>query len=238
MIPLLVIGTAVALLLATSLTPTRVFHDGVALWVRPLSSDQWAIHEVFDQDTYGLARMVLPPSPVIVDIGANIGAFSVRCAMLWPGARIIAVEMQPDSARLARMSLSQFPQTTVEEAAARGSRIPTGYTCRTWMYGECQTTFAVGQSIRALTLKELLALHRIDTVDLLKIDAEGAEHDVLRLAEEDGTLAKVRRIVGEWHEREDGSRVSVTATLVRAGFTVETTDTGAGFGGIAAWREP
>jgi FkbM family methyltransferase len=57
----------------------------------------------------------------------------------------------------------------------------------------------LGQAVRAMTLDEALSVHRIDVLDLMKIDCEGCEHSLLGAAPL-GTLRRIRFIVGEYHE--------------------------------------
>ena len=52
--------------------------------------------------------------------------------------------------------------------------------------------------VPARTLDDLFERHEIDACDLMKIDVEGAEYDILHAASDD-TLARIRRIHGEYH---------------------------------------
>jgi hypothetical protein len=54
--------------------------------------------------------------------------------------------------------------------------------------------------VEIVTLDEVVARHGIGTVDLLKVDVEGAESDVL--AGGRATLATVRRVILEYHSAE------------------------------------
>lgn len=54
-------------------------------------------------------------------------------------------------------------------------------------------------SVEAVRLSQLLAAHMFPRVDLLKIDAEGAEPDVCKDLRESGWLPKVRWLRMEWH---------------------------------------
>jgi len=56
--------------------------------------DRAIVRDIWERDTYGIGHVSSPPQTV-VDIGAHIGAFSVRAHRAWPNARIIACE--PDS---------------------------------------------------------------------------------------------------------------------------------------------
>lgn len=55
------------------------------------------IREIFMQDLYDMRMLKsgLPENPVVIDIGANIGLFSMLILSHVPGARIIAFEPMP-----------------------------------------------------------------------------------------------------------------------------------------------
>ena len=60
---------------------------------------------------------------VIIDIGANVGLFSIKCSKLKPNAKIIALEPFPDNFRFLKQNLISFDISNVEilEMALSGS---------------------------------------------------------------------------------------------------------------------
>jgi hypothetical protein len=78
----------------------------------------------------------------------------------------------------------------------------------------------VEQSCELRTLSSVLAEHKIERVDLLKIDVERAELDVLRgIAADD--WPRIRQVAIEVHD-EDGRAATVAELLSGHGFTVAT----------------
>ena len=63
------------------------------------------------------------------------------------------------------------------------------------------------------TLTDIMGLHSIDAVDLLKIDVEGSELDVLR-GLSDEAFARVATVVVEVHTNVDPARVSAVTALL------------------------
>jgi hypothetical protein len=49
------------------------------------------------------------------------------------------------------------------------------------------------------TLDEIMPLHQLPRIDLLKVDCEGAEYDIFRAAD-DAAFDRIRQIVFEYHE--------------------------------------
>jgi FkbM family methyltransferase len=159
---------------------------------------------------------------VIVDIGANIGMFTLYAARKAPAARIIAVEPFPNT----RERLWQLVETngltdrvTILDcaiAATAGQRtmdsaeaIPSQY--RRIYAPETATLNAQhrgpaglmqtdsGVPVRAETLEHLLNQAGLAEVDLLKMNIHGSEYDVL-LHTHPQVLQRCRQIAVQYHE--------------------------------------
>jgi FkbM family methyltransferase len=187
-------------------------HDAATAWV------VWARREY----------PVPPDARSILDLGAHFGAFTLHASEAAPGARIAAVEPHPDSfARLRRnLSLNGLDGrvTCWREAVA-------GAAGERWMSADPRDpapsrgihppgrppdrrhVLVEGRPLREL-LEEVLATLRVPCIDLVKVDVEGAEHELLPgLTRE--VLAPVRRWVMEYHP--NGPREPLFAALEAAG---------------------
>lgn len=158
----------------------------------------------------------LRPGTIVVDLGSNVGLFSVLAAK--SGCRVIAVEAQ--------IGLVRQMQVLVERlgldgnVAVENALIGAG----TGVFQDAEKFFAlpdVEGPIRKITLGELLTKHRVDEVDFLKIDIEGSEFDLF--SADLGWLSKVRRIAAEVHT-DFGTPESILHALRRNRFTVELRD--------------
>jgi FkbM family methyltransferase len=178
---------------------------------RPNTADVGICREVIDCDIYGIRSLHLRKNAWIVDLGAHIGAFSALATELFPEARVIAVEMDSSNTALLRKNIPACIH--VIEAAVVGDRIPTGAAT---LLGSANTaghfltfdnaagseTFIKGIPVRSIgatvRLDDLITEYAIDTVDLLKMDIEGAEYDVLTSLRSDA-FSRIDRIVMELH---------------------------------------
>lgn len=137
-------------------------------------------------------RSFVPPGGLCFDIGAHVGNRSLSWARL--GARVVAVEPQPDLARFLRWLFRGRPGITLRAeavAAAPGTvrllvspRTPTvstgserfiAETTRVASFAWVRWTEEV--EVPATTLDALVADHGVP--DFVKIDVEGMEHEVL-----------------------------------------------------------
>lgn len=185
-----------------ALDPSRElqFKDGLVLHVED-RLDLLVAKEILCDDIYGLAELADPR--LIVDVGAGTGTFAVVAARRFPGCRVLAFE--PDPLRFAALS---------KNAAANGAAVESLCVA----VGTQDTYRLSGKGARSSTVvpagsggllvpgRPLAEFIGEDTVDLLKIDCEGAELDVLRSLSPGG-LRRVTRVVLEYHnfhgERND-----------------------------------
>src|SRR5690606_2136755 len=127
----------------------------------------------------------------ILDLGANIGAFSVLAGKL--GADVVAVEPQPDnySHLTENLSLNGLSHDRVRALPVACWKHSDGVTISGEYGGTCVDT--QGTHVPTLTLGELVeAAGR--QIDLMKVDVEGSEYAILRDTE---PLACIDRIVME-----------------------------------------
>jgi len=143
----------------------------------------------------------------VLDLGANVGVsvevFRRRC----PLARIVAVELEPRNAELCRRNHAADPLVSVVTGAVWSARGRVGVKDvhdGEWAY---RAQAAEGEAtVPALTYAELLAAHDLPSVDVMKMDIEGAEADVLEASWADifRTTAVSIIEIHDWIEGIDG----------------------------------
>jgi FkbM family methyltransferase len=148
---------------------------------------------------YHLPPVPMPPHPVIVDLGANIGCTMVHYASLYAGARIVGVELDVENVRLARINTEAIADQSMLFHAAIG---PKDGVVR--YSGQEEWGYRVDphgdRTVEELSMASLLAKAGLTTIDFLKIDIEGAERD---LFEGDlSWLPAVRSLAVEVHNDE------------------------------------
>lgn len=197
-----------------------ILRSGHKIYLSASPDDITTVFCTFCKREYGS----VPRGGTVIDIGANIGVFTVFC-ITQGAASIYAAEPCPESLAYLRKNIS----------ANRGERtvtvVPQPIT------GRNQTVaFPVRSSVRnkaltpgprdaclppgltqltTLTLTELINRYQIDHVDLLKMDCEGAEYDIVSSTPK-STWELISRFRLEYH---NGRLSDLTNQLRQHGLT-------------------
>lgn len=226
--------------------PHLRFRRGFVLHHRPEDQVLLQFFEVFRDKNY--RRYITEPRfGTMVDIGANIGAVSLDWATRLQGIRIHAYEPHPGTFAMLRENVDANHEApciaTYQEAV--GGRTGT-LVLRTG--GSSMENSAYGSSTAARKLDEIgVTMVSLDMViercsgdgpiGLVKIDAEGAEADILEGAHPE-TLKEIRQFVIEYH---DGLCPNALArcerVLADAGFRCATPPARPSQGLLYAWRD-
>ena len=160
--------------------PTIEFRDGLRVSLSSHPSDLVTSFVVFVKRDYG----EIPAGGTVLDIGANIGCFSLYAARA--GARrIVAVEPSAEAystlveniRQNALARLVQPVQMAVTGDAGAVVPFPTRSSPESRI-GVADATHEVSY-VRTTTIEELLTTFAVEEVDLLKLDCEGAEYDII-----------------------------------------------------------
>ena len=179
-------------------------EDGARFSVRVNTSDRFIVWEIWKARVYDDVRLPIRAGDVVVDIGAHIGAFAVRAARLAHRGQVYAYEASSNNYALLteNRQLNGLENLHIEEQ--RGIR-PARHDALLPAAGNgalgslMQSTADFMEQVQAIPFADIIAEHDIERIDLLKVDVEGAEYDILLNCPDD-MLAKVQRVVMEYHE--------------------------------------
>ena len=162
-------------------------------------------HVWFRQEYEKVARP--KKGDVVVDVGAHIGLFALRCLKCFGASLVVAVEPHPLNARLLRMNLAlnklDDRALVVEAALGREEGTARLFIARTsdahsLIYDRSRHEGGRVVEVAVKTMDGLVEELGLERVDFIKIDVEGAELDVLAGAQR--TLSEFRpTLVVETH---------------------------------------
>jgi FkbM family methyltransferase len=155
-----------------------------------------------------VGREYVPPHglnpKIIVDLGSNAGFSVLFFKSLYPDARIIAVEAHPITFNQLLINTSHLDGVELLNAAV------TNYDGQTTLYsgGESWSAAltaakdrATTDVVPAITLDRIMEKFRLPSIDLLKLDIEGAETEVLPSSQ--SALRRTRSVIFEYHQEHD-----------------------------------
>lgn len=204
-------------------------RNGLRIRIRPGTTDRASVSEVFLLNSYA---PVPEGAAVVIDVGANIGAFTLFAANR---AKIVhALEPVSNNAKVLsrNVEMNSLNNVSVHRLAMSGEN------------GEAMISVAGVESsihfqtpgsklerVPTITLQSFLDQQGIAQVDYLKMDCEGAEWDIL-LKTPPAILSRIRHIELEFHNIGDTTNPRMLQDhLATTGFQSVASE-GARFNGI------
>lgn len=168
--------------------------NGLKLFTNDSLSFIWQYKDIFADESYKFVTDSI--NQVIYDCGANIGVSSLYFSKHYPASKIVAFEADPNIAKILRDNLSRNGINNVElidkavwinkdgiEIGLEGTD------------GASINSSRNKTKVPTIRLKDLIEIEK--SIDLLKIDIEGAEYEVILDCKD--SLNQVRNIFIEYH---------------------------------------
>ena len=187
--------------------------NNIKIHYRTSSSDMILIYEILLKSKYKREYFFpeeLKPK-VIFDIGGNIGITSIYLASVFPGALIYTFEPLKENFELLKKNTTQFSNIEIFNfglGAENGSfklylsddkENYGGVSFYSEVEGNLSEPFT---ECEVKNINDVIQENNISSVDLIKIDTEGAEYDILT-SMKDEFLKKTSWITGELHGNRD-----------------------------------
>jgi len=175
-------------------------------------SERWRIDEVIRRDCYRVPVELLGrPVRTVIDVGANVGAYTLHAWSRHRRATIHAFEPAPGTAELLRENVGDLPGVVVHEVALtdRDGVEPLHLSPRNT--GQHSLRFVGPRAGDAIPVSTRHAGAEIDRVapgpiDVLKIDTEGSEVAILE-AMGPALRRRVAFVALEYHAEPDRRRI-------------------------------
>lgn len=176
----------------------------VYFYVRDFSDDLYNVMPEREGDVNDLIISLLERGCVFVDVGANVGYYSILAGkIVGDKGQIIAVEPIPETCEALELNvkLNKLNNVRVMNEAAWSSKTNIEIWLPKCHYGFASVFKRQGKpiTVKAIPLDDLCKKYR--AIKLLKIDAEGSEYQILRGAKE--TLKKTSYVILEVSENAE-----------------------------------
>lgn len=165
------------------------------------------INEIWNMNVYDPLMKYIHDGSTVVDIGANVGIFSVKAGRRAHNIRVFSYEPFPESfaALKENIRLNGLEGSVVPTNAAVAGRKgelelffrphdPGGVSL--YKYGDTSELSSI--KVPAITLVDIFREHAIDYCDYLKMDCEGAEEQIV-LETPKELFSRIKSITMEWH---------------------------------------
>lgn len=204
----------------------------LSLQMRELSGDLFIFHEIFLNNVYTIPVEWQHDVKTIVDLGANIGLTTIYLTNLFPTAHFVCVEPNPETVSLLRHNLSFLNNNLTVIEGAISDHTGQGFlntSCAAYN-AKLDSSSGNGALVQLYTMQELMNQLDIESIDILKVDIEGAEKDLF--CQNTQWLQRVKTVLIELH---GGYHLNQFAADMRKnGFTVITPNSELGNNILAA----
>lgn len=205
-----------------------VLRNGVTYKTRSGTYDRSIIDEVWIRGLYTPGTIRIGVSDTVVDIGGQIGVFSIYAGRFANCGKVLAFEPAPDNFRLLEDNLElnncrniiAVNKAVSDQDGRKDIILSSANTGGHSFFNLWNEPSAQHISVHTISLKSIFAEYHIQKIDYLKLDCEGAEYEIL-FGSSHEQLQNIRTIGMEYHnldERRSGE--TLRAFLAQNGFAV------------------
>jgi len=202
------------------------FRNGTKCIIRD-KSDLVVFLENFFLDSYTREKgFDIKENDLVIDVGGHVGYFTIYAAKKAKNGKIITFEPSKESFIALKNNLKiNNIQNVIIENVGVGAKSGTAIL-------NVDTTHSIGNSIfyssknsekediRITTIPEIVKKYKIKSIDLLKLDCEGAEFEII-LNLPSTILNTIKKISMEIHKIENFDIVDIEKFLVKNNFSIK-----------------
>lgn len=201
------------------------------------------VDEIFIREVYCPPFLKLNPHDVVVDIGANIGVFSLY-SKLHGASRIVSVEpldtnvkLINNNFRINKFSLPEIANIAISEKESEINLYLYGHDSHAMLFkSDSEKNETDYKKVRGIRLSTLLKKYNLSRIDFMKIDCEGAEGYIIKNSNKNN-WKNIKKIAIEYHNNVSVlDNISIVKKLVSYGYKTKTLKSDDIYGYIYAWR--
>jgi FkbM family methyltransferase len=208
-----------------------IHRSGIKLRLRPNTDDLKIVKSNLVTKHYERDFVPITKGSVVIDVGAHIGSFTVMAAGI--ASKVLAFEPEPGNFQMLKknVELNNLKNVSIFAMAVSGS---SGYQdifisddASTGSHS-LYTEDAIGglrRRVETISLDDIIEKQTLRIVDFVKLDCEGAEHEIVERMSSD-TAAKIMGIAMETHGLDQRTPLNIYRRLEALGFEVRMEDQG------------
>ena len=190
----------------------NVFGNNIAVYDTSASESNYAIYNELIKDDYNISNIDFKSGDIVIDIGANVGMFSIALAKKYPNIKIYAfepLEVTYDNLQRGIKANDVSNVIAINCAVTKDSR-DVAIICATNSGGaivlekdlintEVTSDKFKVNTCQSLSLFDIFDKFKISDCRLLKIDTEGFEYDIFGAENIGEVLSKIEYLSAEFH---------------------------------------
>jgi FkbM family methyltransferase len=205
-------------------------RNGLEIRLRPNTDDLKIVKSNVVTRHYMRDFLPITKDSIVVDVGAHIGCFSIIAAR--NAYKVLAFEPEPKNYRMLKenVRLNNLKNISIFEMAVSGSHgyqdiaiYVNGSTGSHSLY-HGNGRDITKKRVQTISLEEIIRKEALPRIDFLKLDCEGAEHDILKNMGAE-TASRIMGIAMETHGRHESS-IDIPVRLKELGFEVKVESNG------------
>lgn len=204
-------------------------RNSLVFEIRPGRGDRFGFYEVLIKDDYTGGGQQLLPGDTVIDVGANIGCFSLLAAQrVGPSGRVIALEPEQAAFKQLQRNIEMNGMTNiVARRVALGAtegKVTLNIGTADLFNSICEnvdgrTMRGEAQEVSLTTLDRIMVEERVDRCHYLKVDCEGAEYDIVSSMSPE-IAHRINQITMEIHQVPGKNRAVIAQRLLELGFSL------------------
>jgi FkbM family methyltransferase len=206
-------------------------RSGLRIRLRPNTDDLRIVRSNFVKKNYTKDFLPITKDSIVVDVGAHIGSFSISVAR--SAHKVLAFEPEPTNYQMLKknMEINHLDNMSTFEMAVSGMSgyqdiytYPGGSSADYSLYESGIMNVKMGR-ISTISVDDIIEREGLPRIDILKLDCEGAEHDILKNISFEAA-SKITGIAMEMHSAPPEVSIDIPLRLKELGFQVKRSPNG------------
>lgn len=182
-------------------------RNGISYCINTNTTEMRVVDEIWRVRVYDRLLSHIRENSIVIDIGANIGVFSIKAAAATTNVEVFSFEPFPRNFEMLKTNITlnkldkRIHPFRVAISQKKGNQTlffrPNDSGGGSFKrYGDESEVSSI--EVPTITLEDIFSSNQIEYCDFMKIDCEGAEEEIITTAPKD-IFKKIKTMTIEWH---------------------------------------